>query len=106
MAGEGLTGEPGGAGDPASLQKTAAMAAGPQVSEPLSSAQAPGAPDTEFVGSITSNKYHYRSCKWTKFIIPRKERVFHSVAEAQRAGYHSCPTCQPPLTDDIQTSTR
>ncbi len=66
--------------------------------------QAPEAPQVEYVGSITSDKYHYRSCKWAKYIIPRKEVVFHSVAEAQKEGYISCPTCRPPLSDEIRTT--
>jgi hypothetical protein len=68
--------------------------------------QKPEIPQVEFVGSRSSNKYHYRSCKWTKYIHPKNERVFHSVAEAKEAGYISCPTCRPPLTDEPQTSAR
>jgi hypothetical protein len=71
-----------------------------------SALQKPEIPQVEFVGSRTSNKYHYRSCKWTKYIPPKNERVFHSVAEAKEAGYISCPTCRPPLTDEPQTSAR
>jgi hypothetical protein len=67
---------------------------------------APKTPKVEYVGSITSNKYHYRDCKWAKTIIPRKVRVFHSVAEAQKAGYIRCPACNPPLTDEPNKSTR
>jgi methylphosphotriester-DNA--protein-cysteine methyltransferase len=58
------------------------------------------------VGSRNSNKYHYRTCKRAKYIRPKSERVFHSVAEAQKAGYISCPTCRPPLTDESQMSAR
>ena len=68
--------------------------------------RAPEAPQVEFVGSITSNKYHYRSCKWAKYIIPRKELVFHSVAEARQEGYLPCPTCRPPRRDEVRTSAR
>ena len=67
---------------------------------------APEAPQVEFVGSITSNKYHYRSCKWAKYIIPRKELVFHSVAEARKEGYIPCPSCRPPRHDEVRTTAR
>jgi hypothetical protein len=72
----------------------------------LSTPQGPAIPQVEYVGSYNSNKYHYRYCKWAKYIGPRNERVFHSVAEAQKAGYISCPICRPPLTDEPQTSAR
>jgi hypothetical protein len=71
-----------------------------------SALQEPEVPQVEFVGSRTSNKYHYRSCKWTRYIHPKNERVFYSVAEAQKAGYFRCPTCQPPLTEEPETSAR
>jgi len=57
-------------------------------------------PTVQYLGSITSNKYHYPTCKWAKTIIPTKVRGFNSVAEAQKAGYIQCPTCRPPLADD------
>jgi hypothetical protein len=56
-------------------------------------------PTVKYVGSITSNKYHYPSCKWAKSIKPKKVRVFSSVAEAKRSGYRVCPSCKPPLSD-------
>jgi hypothetical protein len=65
----------------------------------ISTPQEKKTPQVEYVGSRNSNKYHYRSCKWTRYIPPNNERVFHSVAEAQKAGYIRCPTCRPPLTD-------
>ena len=58
-------------------------------------------PAIKYVGSITSNKYHYPQCKWAKTIAPRKVRDFASVAEAQNAGYIPCPTCRPPLADNL-----
>jgi hypothetical protein len=81
--------------------------AGAQLSPTLvSAAKDAQTPNVEYVGSFTSNKYHYRSCKWTKYIGPRNLRVFTSVAEAQKAGYIRCPTCQPPLSDAVQASAR
>ncbi len=66
--------------------------------------QTPVVPQVEYVGSITSDKYHYRSCQWAKYIIPRKEVVFHSVAEARQEGYIPCPTCRPPRQDEVRTT--
>ncbi|MBN1363889.1 MAG: hypothetical protein JW976_03700 [Syntrophaceae bacterium] len=51
----------------------------------------------EFVGSKTSNKYHYPTCKWVKQIKPHKIIKFRSPEEAVKAGYIPCPTCRPPL---------
>ncbi len=60
-------------------------------------AKAP-APGT-YVGSITSNKYHYPGCKYAKKINPHKLIKFSSVQEAREKGYIPCPTCQPPHSD-------
>jgi hypothetical protein len=54
----------------------------------------------KYVGSKTSNKYHYPDCKWTGKIAPERLITFKSVAEAQEEGYVPCPTCKPPLTDE------
>jgi len=75
-----------------------------QVSPGVASApQEPATPTIKYVGSITSDKYHYPDCKWAKTIIPRKVRGFTSVAEAKQAGYRQCPTCKPPLTDETDS---
>jgi hypothetical protein len=52
-----------------------------------------------YVGSVTSNKYHYPDCKWAAKIKPYKLRIFHSVKEAREKGYIPCPTCNPPRAD-------
>lgn len=52
--------------------------------------------EVEFVGSITSNKYHYPICKWARQINPSKLIKFKSVAEAQERHYIPCPVCKPP----------
>ncbi len=52
--------------------------------------------EVEFVGSKTSNKYHYPTCKWAKTIQPWKVIKFHSAAEAQAHHYKPCPVCKPP----------
>lgn len=89
-----------------SSEQTPGKPDGQKIPAATTTSQAAELPQVEYVGSRTSNKYHYRSCKWTKFIIPSKERVFHSVAEARKAGYVPCPTCNPPLTDEPQKSAR
>lgn len=53
----------------------------------------------KYVGSNTSNKYHYPECKWAKTIHPKKLITFKSVSEAKAAGYIRCRTCNPPLSD-------
>jgi hypothetical protein len=52
--------------------------------------------EIEVVGSKTSNKYHYPSCKWVKWIKPWNLIKFKSPAEAQARHYIPCPTCKPP----------
>jgi hypothetical protein len=54
----------------------------------------------KYVGSITSNKYHYPDCKWAAKIKPYKLRTFSSVKEAREQGYIPCPTCRPPRSDE------
>jgi hypothetical protein len=90
----------------ASTQPTPQKPDSQKIPTVMSTPQEKETPQVEYVGSITSNKYHYSSCKWAQYIVPIKLRVFHSVAEAQKAGYIRCPTCRPPLTDEPQTSAR
>ena len=52
--------------------------------------------EVELVGSKTSNKYHYPTCKWVRAITPWKIIKFKSVAEAQERHYVPCPVCKPP----------
>ncbi len=52
--------------------------------------------EVELVGSKTSNKYHYPTCKWVKMISPGNLIKFKSVEEAQARHYIPCPTCKPP----------
>jgi hypothetical protein len=52
-----------------------------------------------YVGSKTSNKYHYPDCKWAKMIPPERLITFKSVEEAQEAGYKRCPVCKPPISE-------
>jgi hypothetical protein len=53
------------------------------------------AAETIYVGSTTSNKYHYPSCKWAKTIKPSRLIKFKSEKEAQERGYIPCPVCKP-----------
>ncbi len=74
------------------------------VSPPAETAAAPppaGEAVTEykFVGSKTSNKYHYPDCKYAKTIHPKKLITFKSVEEARKAGYIPCPACKAPDKD-------
>jgi len=53
----------------------------------------------EFIGSKTSNKYHYPACPWSKKIKLHKIIKFDSPEEAAKAGYIPCLACHPPLPD-------
>jgi hypothetical protein len=73
--------------------------AGPSPPAPRAEAVAPqpkAEAEVEFVGSKTSNKYHYPTCKWVKAIAPWKVIKFKSVEEAQKRHYIPCPVCKPP----------
>ena len=89
---------------PAGPRAIQAKTADPTTLAAIGTGPAPVVPQIEYIGSITSNKYHYRSCQWAKHIIPRKELVFHSVAEARQEGYIPCPTCRPPCHDEVRTT--
>jgi hypothetical protein len=49
-----------------------------------------------YVGSKTSNKYHYPTCKWVKQIKPGRLITFKSVEDARNRRYIPCPACKPP----------
>jgi hypothetical protein len=93
------------AGGPGSAPKTSVAATDSQKSIPrqpeaASSPPSPGADAApRYIGSKTSNKYHYPDCRWAKRISPQNLTTFPSVKEAQGKGYISCPGCKPPLTD-------
>lgn len=61
--------------------------------------------EIEFVGSKTSNKYHYPTCKWVKAISAWKLIKFKSAQEAQERGYIPCPLCKPPPLSGESSST-
>jgi hypothetical protein len=52
--------------------------------------------EVELVGSKTSNKYHYPTCKWVREISAWRLIKFKSATEAQERGYVPCPGCKPP----------
>jgi hypothetical protein len=53
----------------------------------------------KYVGSATSNKYHYPDCKWARKIAPGRLVTFKSAEEAKGEGYIPCPACKPPNSD-------
>jgi tetrahydromethanopterin S-methyltransferase subunit G len=53
----------------------------------------------KYVGSITSNKYHYPGCKWAAQIMPHNLLNFSTTGEARKRGYIPCPTCRPPHSE-------
>ncbi|MDI6854436.1 MAG: hypothetical protein QME75_12625 [Deltaproteobacteria bacterium] len=56
-------------------------------------------PAVRYVGSKTSDKYHFPGCKWVKLIRPERLLTFTSVAEARKTHPNACPTCGPPSLD-------
>jgi len=64
---------------------------------PPESGESPAAAaETAFLGSKTSNRYHYPTCKWAQKIRPERLIIFKSVEEAQARRYIPCPVCKPP----------
>jgi len=48
-----------------------------------------------FVGSKSSKKFHTMQCAAGKKISEKNRVVFHSAAEAEKAGYKPCKICKP-----------
>jgi tetrahydromethanopterin S-methyltransferase subunit G len=69
-------------------------AAAPTVPNPAETTS-PG----KYVGSLTSNKYHYPGCKWAAQIRPQNLLNFSTTEEARKRGYTPCPTCRAPHSD-------
>jgi hypothetical protein len=61
--------------------------------------------EVELVGSKTSNKYHFPTCKWVRTISPWKLIKFKSAQEAQERNYIPCPLCKPPPLSGESSST-
>ncbi|PIU52809.1 MAG: hypothetical protein COS90_09560 [Deltaproteobacteria bacterium CG07_land_8_20_14_0_80_60_11] len=84
---------PGGTGLGSGVGALPSPPAGPaEAVSPSRDAEA----EVELVGSKTSNKYHYPTCKWVKGISPWRLIKFKSAAEAQERHYIPCPVCKPP----------
>jgi hypothetical protein len=93
--------DPQGPQSPAGRQTTpVTKAPDPKpVAAPVDPTPAKAAPAFKYVGSKTSNKYHYPGCKWAAEIKPQNLIHFSSTAEAHKRGYIPCPTCHPPESD-------
>jgi hypothetical protein len=109
-----ITKEPKSPEDSAQQQPPAGTGPGPEAgvlpSPPAAPAEAvapsPKAEaEVEFVGSKTSNRYHYPTCKWVKAISPLKVIRFKSAAEAQEHHYIPCAVCKPPPLSKEPSST-
>jgi hypothetical protein len=85
----------------ADLKKPSAVPTSPELPavEPEAKIPIPD-PPVKYVGSKTSNKYHYPDCKWAKTIWPARMVGFKSVEHAHEDGYIPCPVCKPPVTDN------
>jgi micrococcal nuclease len=55
--------------------------------------------DYKYVGSKSSDKYHFPDCKWAKKISPKNLVTFKTAQEAEKAGYVPCKVCKPPTKD-------
>ena len=55
--------------------------------------------DYRYVGSKSSDKYHYPDCKWAKKISPKNLVTFKTAQEAVKAGYVPCKVCKPTAKD-------
>jgi len=53
-------------------------------------------PDTEFVGSSKSDKYHRCECEWAGKISRDNLLCFKSRSHASSIGYQPCKVCKPP----------
>jgi len=49
-----------------------------------------------YVGSSSSDKYHYPSCTAAKKIKEANQVWFSDASEAQGDGYRPCKVCKPP----------
>jgi hypothetical protein len=97
--------KPGGFSDSAPGRSPGGTGAGVEEGTMASPSPAPAAgslpqPQVEgedkYVGSKTSNKYHYPTCKFVRWIFPGNMIKFKSEVEAQGSHYIPCPVCKPP----------
>jgi hypothetical protein len=85
--------------DPKPAEPTAQISDPQPVATPTVPKPAETTSPGKYVGSITSNKYHYPSCKWAAQIKPHNLRNFSTTEEARKRGYIPCPTCRSPHFD-------
>ncbi|MBN2015087.1 MAG: hypothetical protein JW778_07900 [Candidatus Altiarchaeota archaeon] len=52
-------------------------------------------PGTNFVGSLSSDKYHNCDCRYAKKIKPENIVCFSSREDAESEGYVPCGVCKP-----------
>jgi hypothetical protein len=89
-------GTPKAGAGPAEAAPDQSQAPGPPQPEAAGTSPPAAAATGAFVGSKTSNKYHYPACRWAKKIKPERLLNFGSVEEARDQGYIPCPACRPP----------
>ncbi len=66
----------------------------PVTTGPLPQANPPG--NSNWLASTYSLEYHWPSCSIAQNIPPPSRIWFDTVNQAQAAGYHPCPVCNPP----------
>jgi hypothetical protein len=85
--------------DPKPVEPIAEVSDPQPVATPIAPKPAEATSPVKYVGSITSNKYHYPGCKWAAQIRPHNLLNFSTTEEARKRGYIPCPTCRPPLSE-------
>lgn len=64
--------------------------------KPKPKPSAPSVPkDGAYIGSINSDKYHKKGCRWEKKIKYANRIGFKDKADARKQGYKPCGTCKP-----------
>lgn len=92
-------------GTPASTPAASPEAAPESAAQPEGAALATGAePAARYVGSKTSNRYHFPDCKWAKLIQPERLLGFASVEEARKTHPIACPACRPPVAEPVESA--
>ena len=85
--------------DPKPVEPIAEVSDPQPVATPIAPKPAEETSPVKYVGSITSNKYHYPGCKWAAQIGPHNLLNFSTTEEARKRKYIPCPTCKPPQSD-------
>jgi hypothetical protein len=85
--------------DPKPVEPIAKVSDPQPVETPIVTKPAEATSPGKYVGSITSNKYHYPGCKWAAQIRPHNFLNFSTTEEARKREYIPCQTCKPPQSD-------